>query len=159
MGHKAVRQFIQDIAESLRDDVKFGYGRASDFNQIKDKQYPYIWLDPLTSSLTTMEDNIGFFETYTINLSFYKFDEMDSTEEQYKLILDDVDDLVQRFIRKIQEDNTDDYDTPLKLTTWNTRIENINKQPFIKVMADVLTGFILTFDFTVPDQFDYCNDN
>jgi hypothetical protein len=154
MGHQAVRLFIQDVAESLRDDVKFGYGRASDFNQIKDKQYPYIWLDPLQSTVATTEDNIGFYETYSVNLSFYKFDEMDSTEEQYKLILDDVDDLVQKFIRKIQEDNDDDYTTGLK--TWNTSIANISKQPFIKVMADVLTGFILTFDLTVPDQFDYC---
>jgi hypothetical protein len=158
MGHKDVRLFIQDIAESLRDDVKFGYGLISDFNQIRDKEYPYIWLEPLRSTVTIAEDNIGFFETYSIGLLFYKFDEMDSTEEQYKLILDDVDDLVQRFIRKIHEDNKDDYNTPIKLTTWNTRIENINKQTAIKVLADVLTGFGLTFDLTVPDQFNYCAD-
>jgi hypothetical protein len=156
MGHKDVRLFIQDVAESLRTDVKFGYGRASDFNQIKDKQYPYIWLDPLISSMTLGEDGLNFTESYTVSLSFYKFDEMDSTEDEYKVILDDVDTLVQKFIRKINENLENDYSGDMVLTTWNTRVENINKQPFIKVMADVLTGFILTFDFVVPDNFEYC---
>lgn len=155
MGHRGVRDFIQAKVLALGDDVKFGYGRASDFNQIKDKKYPYVWCDPLNSTVS-VSDGLLVVETYRVNLVFYKFDAPDSTEEQYKLILDQTDTLVNQFIRDINEDLSGDTSTGLTLVTQNTIIENISKQPVIKVMADVLTGWIVTFDFIVPDTFDYC---
>lgn len=157
MSHQAVREFISDVAVSLADDVLFGYGRASDFNMRKDKEYPYVWLDPLQSTIAITGDGRAFTETYNVSLSFYKFDSMDSTEDQYKLILDQVDVLVQTFIRKLNENIEAQYEIPTVLATYNTEITNINKSPFIKVFDDCLTGFILSFSLTVPDNFDYCS--
>jgi hypothetical protein len=159
MSHKAVREFIGDIARSLRDDVKFGYGRSSDFNQIKDKKFPYIWLDPL-SSTTEINTDAGYTisETYTCNLVFYRFDSPDSTENQYKLILDETDKLVQEFIRKTNDDLTAYTELSNTLNTHNTSISAISKQAVIKVMTDCLTGWVLTFNLTVPDTFDYCSE-
>lgn len=157
MSHKAVRELIRDTALGLQDNINFGYGRGSDFNQIKNNRYPYIWLDPLISTLGINEDNLINSETYSISLVFYKFDKPDSTEKEYQLLLDETDKLVQGFIRKLNEDLVNGFDTPKTLRTHNTAITNIAKQPVIKVMADCLTGWILTFDFTVPDQFDYCS--
>lgn len=153
MSHSAVRAFIEAKATGLSTSVQFGYGRASDFNQIKGKQYPYVWCDPLTSTIN-ITDGLVVTETYRVNMVFYKYDAADSTEAAYKLILDQTDDLVQEFIRDINEDLT--LGSVATLTTGNTEIANISKQPVIKVMADVLTGWIVTFDLTVPDKFDYC---
>lgn len=153
MSHKAVRDFIKAKALALGSDVRFGYGRASDFNQIKDKGYPYVWCDPLVSSVDVV-DGLLVSERYRVSLVFYKFDAADSTQEQYKLILDQTDELVQQFIRDVNEDLL--TGTVADLTPGNTAIENISKNPVIKVMADVLTGWIVTFDFIVPDKFDYC---
>ena len=156
MSHKAVRQFIETTAKSLADNVKFGYGRSSDFNKIKDKKYPYIWMDPLNSSFEIGEDAINFTERYSVSLVFYRFDDPDSTEDQYKLILDETDKLVQTFVRKIHENLENAYHLTDIIRTDNTVVENITKQPVIKVMADVLTGWIVTFELIVPDNFDYC---
>lgn len=157
MSHKAVRDFISDKAKALGDNIKFGYGKASDFNQIKDKKYPYVWLDPLSSSVNPDEN---FVETYNINLVFYKFDAPDSTQDEYKLILDQCDKLVQEFLRRIDEDLDEDI-TEQSLTerfySQNIGISGITKTPVIKVTADCLTGFTLNLSLTVPDTFNYCS--
>lgn len=154
MSHKAVREFIRDKALALGDNIKFGYGRSSDFNQIKDKKYPYVWLDPLTSSVN-LDSN--FTETYNVALFFYRYDSADSTEEQYKLILDTTDKSVQTFLRLINEAlNDDDSQDLTSLQSRNIEITQVTKEPVIKVMADVLTGWIVRFSLTVPDTFNYC---
>lgn len=155
MSHQAVRELIEAKALAVADNVNFGYGRGSDFNQIKDKTYKYIWLDPLTSTILIGEDQVNFVEQYNISLVFYGFDAPDSTQDQYKLILDETDVLVQKFLRDLQNDLLND-DTTIQLTSNNIAISGIAKQPVIKVMADVLTGWIVTFNLTVPDNYDYC---
>ena len=156
MSHKSVREFIRDRVIAIRDDLKFGYGRSTDFNQIKDKKYPWVWLDPLQSTINLIEDG-GFTETYSLNLIFYRYDKPDSKEDEYKLILDQTDDIVQAFIRYLHNDMVDDTSSSVVFTTHNTAISNVNKTPVIKVTADCLTGWVLTFDLTVPDKFDYCS--
>lgn len=151
MAHGAVVDFLKSKVEGLGDDVKFGYGRATDFNQIKDKKYPYVWCDPLTSTIAVTEESLLSVEVYNVSLVFYKYDRADSTEEQYKLILNETDTLVRQFLRDIHEDFTDDVSESVR--SANTRIENISKEPVIKVMADVLTGWIVRFTLTVPDAF------
>jgi hypothetical protein len=157
MSHKAVREFLCDKAKSLRDDVTFGYGRGSDFNQITNKLYPYIWLDPLNSTINYTEGQ--FTETYSVSMIFYGYDKADSSEKEYSLILDQTDELVQKFSRVLQEDLLTDSNSLIEtFQTQNVSIDSFNKSPFIKLMADVLTGWVVTFNLTVPDQFDYCSE-
>ena len=152
--HQSVRELIEEKALGAGTDIQFGYGRGSDFNIIKDKAYPYIWLDPLNSTIVINEDNMTISETYSVNLIFYKFDSPDSTQDDYKLLLDQTDVIVHQFIRDLQNDLLNDDDT-LTLTSNNVLIGSITKTPFIKQMADCLTGFSLSFSLTVPDNFDY----
>ena len=157
MSHQAVREFISDVASSIADDVYQGYGRPSDFNMRKDKLYPYVWLELLSSSVAITGDGRAFTETYNVNMIFCKMDDPDSTEEQYKLILDEVDTLVQIFIRKLNENIEAQYEIPTVLATYNTVISSIAKNQFTKLFDDCVTGFTLTFNLTVPDNFDYCS--
>lgn len=156
MSHRAVRDFLKDKVLELGDNIKFGYGRSSDFNQIKDKKYPYVWCDPLVSTVNIDEN---FTETYSVNLFFYRYDEADSTEDQYKIILDTTDESVQSFLRLLNEQLTNEDSLSLveRYQARNVGLSNVTKEPVIKVMADVLTGWILRFNLTVPDQFDYCS--
>lgn len=154
MGHQAVREFIEAKATGLNSSVVFGYGRGSDFNQIKDKGYPFIWLDPLSSTVNLNEDNLNITETFNINLIFYKFDAPDSIPDDYKLILDETYTLVQQFVRDVHVDLVN-YDDTLTLSSSAISITGLTVSPFIKIMADCLTGFTLSFSLTVPDNFDY----
>jgi hypothetical protein len=90
---------------------------------------------------------------------FYGYDKADSSEKEYSLILDQTDELVQKFSRVLQEDLLTDSNSLIEtFQTQNISIDSFNKSPFIKLMADVLTGWVVTFNLTVPDQFDYCSE-
>lgn len=151
MSHRSVRLFIENTAKSLRDDVKYEYGRTSDFNVMRDKQYPFITLDPLNSTPQFATDSTwNFMKSWTCQMAFYQLDKKASIPEEYSIILDEMDELVDKFLNKL---NTYSYDSDKIL------IQNISQQPFIKATADVLTGYILTFTILAQDDFDYCADD
>lgn len=148
MSHKGIRLLIENTAKSLGDDIQFTYGRSSDFNVMRDKRYPFITLDPLTVNATYSVDNtLNYTTTYNAAMGFYELDKDSSDQDQYKLILDDMDILSTQFIQKL---NFGPDDTII--------ISAINKEAFIKIGADVLTGFLLSFQIQAPDDYDYCGD-
>lgn len=83
-------------------------------------------------------------------MAFYQLDRADSTQDEYAKILDFTDDLVDKFINKLNF-YTQESDGIV--------LTGISQQPFIKVMADFLTGHILTFSIQTEDSFEYCDIN
>jgi len=157
MSHKALRLLIRDVAKSLADNIKFGYGRGSDFNVIRDKTYPYIWMDPLQVATTFSNNDVqNYQKTWSVTMAFYKMDTEGSTEEQYQLILDEMDELVDRFLNKLNR-FSETQEAEGDLITDEIVITSVAQMPFIKLMADILTGYALTFTIQVPDKFDYCS--
>jgi len=67
------------------------------------------------------------------------------------LLLDSADVLVDSFIQILNFSTEDTSTLPIVIT-------NISQTPFIKATADILTGFLLTFQVLVPDDWDYCVD-
>ena len=148
MSHRDVRQFIEDTAKSLATDIQFTYARTSDFNIIKDKKYPYIVLDPLSSTPAFSNEGVSnYTKAWACSMAFYQLDDMASTADQYKLILDQMDSYVDKFINKLNRYST---------MSDEVLIQNISQTPFIKTTADVLTGYLLSFTLLVSDQFEYC---
>jgi hypothetical protein len=147
MSHKGIRLLIEKTAKSLGDDIQFTYARTSDFNILRDKRYPFISLDPLTAAPTYAVDDVqNYVKTWNVNMAFYELDNEGSTQEQYSLLLDASDTLVDNFINKLNRDNS-------------IVITNINQTPFIKATADILTGYLLTFQVQALDNFNYCLDD
>ena len=148
MSHKGIVQLIEDTAKSLADDMQFSYGRGSDVNMLRDKRYPFVSLDPLRSSAEYAVDSTqNYSKTWTINMAFYFLDSTDSTQDQYKNLLDEADDLVDKFINKLNF---------YSLKADTIIISGISQEPVIKVMADVITGYILSFNIQTTDDFNYC---
>lgn len=149
MSHKALRLLIEDISKQLGDDVEFTYARKSDFNLLRDKRYPFISLDPLSSSAVFADNNaFNYTKTWTINMAFYGLDQEGSDQDQYKRILDEMDVMVDSFVTKLNFTSQDDTIT----------LSNISQQPFIKATDDILTGWYLSFNIQVPDNWNYCRD-
>lgn len=150
MSHKGVRMLIEDVAKQLGDDIQFTYARPSDFNNLRDKRYPFISLDPLTAVPFYAVDNTrNYMKRWSVALAFYELDQESSDQTQYVTILDEMDALVDEFINRLNQYAYDrDADDVL--------ITGISQTPFIKVMADILTGFTLTFTLETPDTFNYC---
>lgn len=80
-------------------------------------------------------------------MAFYSQDKIQSDGDEYKLILDDVDSIVDKFINKLNfySETADDI-----------RLQSIRQEPFIKVMADVLTGWFLDMEILANNDFNYC---
>ncbi len=152
MSHRSVRLLIEETAKKLGDDIHFTYGRTSDFNVLRGKRYPFITLDPLTSNASFAANNsYNFTKTWSVLMAFYQLDKEHSIEKEYALILDEMDKLVDQFIIKLNfyNDNSE---------VGSIIIQSVNQEPFIKAMADVLTGYSLSFQITVPDNWNYCGD-
>lgn len=148
MSHLGIRKLIEDTAKSLGDDIQFTYARTSDFNVMRNKRYPFITLDPLSAAPAYAVDNISnYVKVWTANMAFYELDKSASTQEEYSKILDDMDTFVDNFINKLNF---------YSLKNDSILITGINQTPFIKTTADVLSGYLLTFNVQVLDDFNYC---
>lgn len=80
-------------------------------------------------------------------MAFYGLDKEGSTQEDYEKILDEIDDLVDKFINKLNF---------YSLKSDEIILTSINQQPFVKATSATLTGFILTFQLQQSDTFNYC---
>lgn len=147
MSHKGTRLLIEDVSKSLGDNIKFTYARTEDFNVMRDKVYPFITLEPLNATASFTVNNVSnYMKVFNATLTFYQLDKESSIGDDYKKILDDMDHLVDQFITKLNFFSNND----------EIIIQNINQQPFIKATADILTGWILTFQIVTPDNWNYC---
>lgn len=152
MSHKSIRLLIEDTAKSLGDDIQFTYGRTSDFNLLRDKRYPFITSDPLVGTpLFSVNNTSNYMKSWRGMLAFYELDKADSTEEQYTLILDDVDKLVDKFLIKLNYYSDEFGGAGIVIIPGQ-------QEPFIKATADILTGYTLPIQITVPDDWEYCAD-
>jgi ATP:corrinoid adenosyltransferase len=151
VSHKGIRVLLEDTARSLGDDIQFDYGRTSDFNQLRDKRYPFISVSPLTASASYTVNNVfNYAKTYQVSAAFYQLDREDSGQDQYALILDEMNALADNFINKLN------YYMETCLSSDELIITGVSQQPFIKATADILTGYIMTFSVQVTDDFNYC---
>lgn len=156
MSHLAVRTLISDTLKSVDDSVLFAYARASDFNSIGIKDDKRVRLDPLRQTLEYSEGSYNLSKQYQVIIVFYILDDIQGAEEATAKKLDAMDVLSDKFINKLNlfafnEDTTDE------VSSQNTEITSIRKEPIIKVTADCVTGWVVSFNFTVPDTFDYCS--
>jgi hypothetical protein len=152
MSHKGIRSLIEDVSKSLGNDIQFTYARTSDFNILRDKRYPFISLDLLSSTPIYAVDGIrNYMNRWACSMAFYELDSEASDQEQYAPLLDASDDLTDKFINKLNF-----YAYGHCIDSDMITISGITKTPFIKATADILTGFLLSFTIQVNDQFNYC---
>lgn len=90
-------------------------------------------------------------KTWAVTMAFYQLDKESSTQEDYAKILDEMDGYVDRFINKLNF-----YSESQSITSNEIVLTSMSQTPFIKATADILTGYILTFQMQVSDQFNYC---
>jgi hypothetical protein len=135
----------------MGDDIQFTYAEDSDFNVMKDKRYPFIVLGLINSNASYAVNNTtNFVKVWNITIAFYELDHAGSIQEEYSLILDKTDRLVDTFIQRL---NFFSYNGDIDIVIFN-----INSSPFLKAMTDILTGHLLTFQIQAPDNWDYCEN-
>jgi len=149
MSHKSIRKLIEDAATGLQDDIDYTYGKTTDFNQEEKKSFTYINTSPLNSIPGFRTDGTNYMKQWNVQMAFLKIDKEDSDQEDYSQILDEMDKLVDRFIVNLNFFQAKSDSFVLTVTS---------QDPAIKVMADIVTGWILSFNILVNDDFEYCED-
>lgn len=155
-GHKAVRLLIEETLGTVDDSVRFAYATDSDFNSIGIREDKRVQLDPIKQSLEYTEGSFNLTKTYQIGMVFYQLDDPEGAEEKTAQILDQMDELSDKFIQKLN-DVLLDQDDDIAITTATIELTSIVKEPAIKATVDVCTGWILNFNVIAPDDFDYCS--
>lgn len=151
VSHKGIVSLFEDVSKKLGDDIKFVYGRESDFNQLRINNQTAINLSPLRARPSyTDNDTQNYAKVWFVAIGFYKVDKIASTPVEYQKILDDLDEMVDKFV------NTLNF---YMLKSDSIVIRNMDQAPFIKALSDQLTGYILTFDLQINDDFNYCGLN
>ena len=144
MSHKSLRTLIEATVKSIIDDVQYSYGEETDFNQTRKKGVIMVNLSPLVANSVFADNNVlNYSKGWNIQMAVYKHDKQNSLN--YYELLDETDDFIDRFVNK------------LNLTETLT-ISGINQTPFIKALADILTGHLLTMTVTLNDNWNYCED-
>lgn len=151
MSHQSVRLLLEDVAKSLSDKVQFGYGRRSEFNMIENKRYPYIWLLPLSASRRFINDDGTRTKTWNVAIVFLDADRADANAKETERIHDEQDLVVDKYLQALDDWFERSYDTIGPVT-----LRNDNQQPFYKDDAGIHSGWLLTFQLTVSDDFNYC---
>lgn len=150
MSHKAIRTLIEETAKSLQDDIQYSYGTQADFDLNIKKALTLINTSLLTASPSyTVNGVSNFMKLWRIQMAFCYQPVQQYGSTDYEKHLDDMDGLVDSFINRLN------FFTPMSGTFV---IQSINQEPFVGLFSALLTGYILTFNMLVSDDFQYCID-
>lgn len=147
MSHKSIRKLIEDTVKNVRDDIHYSYGKTTDFNQSEKNAFVYVNTDPLNAVPSYRTENYNYMKQWNVQMVFYKQDSEASPPDEYSVILDEVDDLVDRFLNRLNFFQSQSDSITITITGQNS---------FIKATAHILTGWIVTLQILAQDDFNYC---
>jgi hypothetical protein len=152
MLYQSLYSLLSTTASSLPFDNEFHHGRGSDINVFSNNnRQTLIWLSPMVATGSFPNKLNRLFKAYRIELAFYQRDAIDNTNEQTRDILYTADKVLTKYLLDLN-DEVVDIDNGVD----DVEITNINQEPFIRVTSHILTGFLVTFNITLPDDFNYC---
>lgn len=151
VSHKSVRLLLEDVAKSLADKAQSGYGRQSEFNQLENRRYPFIWILPLRGGRQFISNNTTKTKTWDVAIMFYDPDEADADAKESASILDTMDVLVDRYMHALDDwfERSDD-------TLGSLTLNNDRQIALYKDNSEIETGWLLEFQMIVSDDFFYC---
>ncbi len=160
MNYQSLYDFIHDISQELNQSVKFFHGRKEMLNQLTDLEGLVVFSLPFSSTGGVI-GGAQINETWEVNLIFYMNDTADSAINQndQNVIQEEIKTLTiasqsaNRFIRLVHGNTVNDT---LEAASEKLTISSFSKSPAIKDTAYLLTGFAVTLNLIVPDDFDYC---
>jgi hypothetical protein len=155
MSHRSVVQLLEDSAKSLSDNIHFGFGLETDFNQAqKDRENTFIWLQPMTATpaFTANNNTENYQKTWNAFIFIFRMAKTPGEKPpEYKPTLDDLDELADKFIHRVNDWSMKSSDTVGALT-----LRNMNQSPIIGKLADYMNGWLLSVQITTSDDFEYC---
>lgn len=148
MSHKSIRLLLEKTVDSISDDIQYSYGPVTDFNQTRKKGSVLVNTSPLVATASYRVNGVqNYMNLWSVTMAFWKPDK--SSELEYAKILDDTDELVDKFVNELNF---------YSAQSTQILISAVSKTSFIKATADILTGWSVVFQIDAMDTFDYCRE-
>lgn len=146
MKRSEVRALIESAVSATNSSYRFNSGRITEFNSERSNDYPFLWLNPLerTTEFNAFQMPVNNWKAI---IRIANLDEMGSSPEQYEAIVDQCDEIAQKFIYNLNQ-----VVSGFKLLT----LDAVESVPYIHDHADNTTGVDLSFTLTIPDTTDVC---
>lgn len=136
MKRSEIRAFIKSGVAAVSNVSRFNSGRITEFNSNRSNEYPYVWLESLSSSSPINQETQVPHEEWNIVLHIAKKDSIDSEPEEYEAIIDECDLLAQQLVKQLNID---------LMYSDQVVIESTEREPFHHKHADDTSGVILSF--------------
>jgi len=148
MKRAEVRTFLETGVNALTPAVEFGSGLITDFNSIRNHQYPAVWqnIKPVTVDIGDSGTSAPL-DSWEIELTIGQKDAPDSVSEKYEDIIDHCDEIAQKLTYKYRN-----IVSGYKLVT----LTDFSRTPFVKKFADCITGVRLSFTIVAQDKTNVC---
>lgn len=146
MKRSEVRDFIESGVEALSPSMPFNSGRITEFNSARDNEYPFVWLESLSTDTEILEQGLPY-DNWQIVIHIAKKDTRGSSPKEYEAVVDSCDEIGQQLVKQYNN-----LVTGYSLVT----LEGVTRDPFIHKQADDTSGVILSFTLRAPDTTNLC---
>lgn len=154
MKRSEVRAFLKSGVDALDNQVDFKSGLISYFNSDRKNSYPCVYFQSVSTPEGEGSDSADLqiytelpLDNWSIKLWILDLDKQDSIADQYELIIDAMDELAQKLIKKYNAE-VSGYK--------NVTINGITRTPVVKRFADCLSGVLLEFTLVSDDKTNVC---
>lgn len=156
MTREQVRAFLKAGADALK--LQFDAGRLTEFNKVKDKKFPFIWVETLVPDSDFQTSGSMLIDSWSTVIHVALLDKTDSVQDEYEALVDQADYIAQQLIWQYNVNlmNSTVVSTTNQSLYKKIQLSGISRPPFIKKHADVLTGVALTFTLTTPNTTNVC---
>ena len=145
MRYESLHNLIRDTLGAIDVDTYFYHGSEFNLNSEAKERYPLVWLNPSETSLSFINDSRTS-DVNSVVMLFLDLDKINGDSARSNNIVFNMDTLARKFA----------MDLNVRVQDIDIVIEGVRITPFIKVKASVLTGVILRFNITSPDDVEYC---
>ena len=150
MIYESLHTLIRDTVGGVGTNLFFYHGKDSNFNSEQKERYPLVWLDLVTTTSTFINENRTN-DVHSVRLLFLDLDKVSADSSASNTIVFEMDKLARKFIIDLNNKVED-----LNDGVYSVEVANVRLTPFVKVKASVLTGVLLEFILTAPDDVEYC---
>ena len=156
-AHSSIITLFSDTTKALSDVLAFGYGAGDDFNSIKNKKYPTVWVDPITGSFDTKDSQVGDTIRWTISVNFVEPDTKAANEQETARVWSSMFKLMEEWLHKLDQSLVNpEVNDETRISSAQAEIQAPSFRNRRKITKDLASGWNLTFTFITQSDFDYC---
>lgn len=156
-AHTSIVTLFEDVTKSLSNKISFGNGSGDDFNSLKNKKFPYVWVDPITGKFDTVDSQVGSSLTWTVVINFVDLDDKTGNEKETSRVWSGEFEFMEKWLHKLDQEFVNPEPSAGTIESSRVEIQNPTFRPRRKITNDLATGWTLTFQFITPTNFDYCS--